>query len=212
MSSILTEKIEELSKLNDTIIQVGIDLITCYESLYVFDIFLTAILNRTLNVNRGFISEIQSNNFICAAPLVRIQLDSYLRLYASTLINYDVDEFAQKIINGESIRNLKDSKGIKMTDKYLVDEISTKRDFAWVKYIYNAANGFIHLSDKHILASSRVEEGTRKIESIIRKDDEFIPIKEKEGAVEYQTLITQNIIQFVNSWIQQKKGYGMRQP
>ena len=206
-SDILNTEVSNLEKLNDSIIQVGNRVYTSFYGIFVFDIFITAILNRTININRGFISEIKSNNFICAAPLVRIQLDSLLRLYASLLINYNIDEFAMKILKGASVRDLVDSKGKKMNDRYLVDSMCKIEKFSWVKTIYEASNGFIHLSDKHIFTSSKIKKNNRILQSIIKKNDDFVPLEEKIGAIKYQFEITKAIIDLVESWSQRKASY-----
>jgi hypothetical protein len=66
-----------------------------------FNVYLNGILNRSVNLSRGFSTLMKDKNFIAAAPLARLHLDSLLRLFAPQLINFNVDDFAMQVMKGQ---------------------------------------------------------------------------------------------------------------
>lgn len=62
-----------------------------------------ATLNRTINLNRGYISLLNKENYIAAAPLIRMNLDSLLRLFASSQSEFDYERFANEVRNGKKL-------------------------------------------------------------------------------------------------------------
>lgn len=90
---------------------------------------------------------IKARNFICAAPLVRLQLDNSLRFYAAFLVE-EPHELAKAFIDGKSIRSFRErGSKEKLTDRILVDRLSLHH--SWIKEAYKQASGYIHLSEKH---------------------------------------------------------------
>jgi hypothetical protein len=204
---ILKKTIDALIRVNNSIFEIGKSLYAANKNLYVFDILIFAVLNRVVNINRGFINEINDNNFFCAAPLLRLQLDSFLRLYATTMIDYDIDDFASQVINKIPVRELKDSNGKKLTDSHIVNTITQNKELEWIKTIYKKTSGFIHLSEEHVYSSSKINNNSSVFEAVISKNDSLIPINIKIETVIYQKLITKAIIEFVEQWINRKIGY-----
>ena len=80
---------------------------------------LIAVFNRSISLISGFCLLIRNDNFICAARLIRLQLDSAIRFYAFFL-NQKSDEIFTKFMNGEKLSGIKDSlTGKRFTDDYL---------------------------------------------------------------------------------------------
>jgi len=177
-------------------------------ALYAYDLFCTAILNRTVNILRGFTSLMRDKNFIAAAPLVRVHLDSLLRLYASHLVSYNIDEFASKVIGGKQISNLKDKDGNLMRDGYLAKKLSQQAGKEWILDVYKAGSGHIHFSNYVTKGSSKIHnEEEKTIISTIGKHDEFISIDEKLGAAIRVNQISMNIAALITLWKKQKSEY-----
>ncbi len=169
------------------------------EQYYTFDLYCLSILNRTLNINRGFISQVNDNNFIAAAPLVRVNLDTLLRLFAAFQTD-DIDKFAMKVFNGERIDKIKDRNNRLMNDGYLVNQlINLIPKYAWAKKIYKAGNAFIHLSSSHVFASIKSEKSDNPflIQGGIREDDEYIKLSEKVWATKAMIQINLAIIELL---------------
>ena len=131
-----------------------------------------------------------------------------LRLYAPHLIDYNIDEFALKVIGGNPIRKLKDKDNQKMTDARLVEKISEQKDFEWVIKVYEAGNAFVHYSDQLIFASMKTKNREERIVNFtVGKHDNFIPLSEKHGAICWMHEITDGLIFLTHSWVTQKQGY-----
>ncbi len=122
---------------------------------YTFDIYVNGLLNRSVNLLRGFCSLMRNKNFIAAAPLVRLHLDSLLRLYAPNLVSFNIDEFALQVIGGKPVRQIKDKANQKLTDARLVDKISEIEEFKWVRKVYDTGNSYVHYSDQLIFAAMK---------------------------------------------------------
>ncbi len=154
---------------------------------------------------------IESNNFLSAAPLVRIHLDTLLRMYAPLICGGNVDEFAGRALNGKPINELKNTRGETLRDGFLARELSKQPDFEWVIEVYKTGSSFVHFSDKHIFTSVRIDGAKdRTINSVVGVHDGFIPIDEKIGATIYMTRITKGILMFIESWTKQKRSYPKR--
>ena len=177
-------------------------------ALYTYDLFCTAILNRSVNILRGFTLLMRSRNFIAAAPLVRVHLDTLLRLYASTLVPYNIDDFARKVLRGKQISDLKDRDGNKMRDGYLAKKISELDGLNWIYDVYKAGSGHIHFSSSAMFSSTKISsEDERIITGTIGKHDEFISENEKLGAAIRMHEISTQIVALVYLWKKQKEGY-----
>jgi hypothetical protein len=124
-----------------------------------------AVLNRSMGLIRGFCSMI-TDNYICAAPLVRLQLDNLLRFSALWLVN-DRDDFAAKVIGGEQINKLKDRDGKQMNDSYLAQQMDKR--IPRLAQAYNEGCGYIHFSDSH-LYHTIVSTGERSVRIEIGED------------------------------------------
>lgn len=206
MEQDLTTILKEIDKKSIAIKNLGKQLNKISQSLYLFDVYLIATLNRTINLNKGFTSLIRDNNFIAAAPLVRLNLDSLLRLYAARISEFDKNTFANKVLGGESIRKIRsNSKKAKLTDSYLVKSLSQHEGYEWVSKIYEAGNLYVHLSNKIMFSSQRVDvKDERKITLTIGFHDFFIPEDEKYGAAVWMDKINDSIVTQTQIWFYEK--------
>jgi len=206
---------EEINKLLDeleikikTLTEVSKASMLTPPGFYTFDIFVNGLLNRSVNLLMGFILLMRQNNFIAAAPLVRLHLDSLLRLYAPQLIDYNVDDFALKVIGGTPVRKLKDKDNQKMTDSRLVEKISEHEAFNWVQKVYDTGNAYVHYSDQLVFAAIKVKDKYERIVNFtVGQHDDFIPITEKHGAVHWMHEITDGLLFLTYSWVKQKESY-----
>lgn len=109
------------------------------------DFYFSAAANRCINLINGFVAMLQTRNLTCAGVLLRMQMDNCMRTYAA-FIAEDRAAVIDCIINGGRVRDYKDTKGKKMSDGYLKDELS-KQDSVFAQ-VYDQASGYVHLSDK----------------------------------------------------------------
>jgi hypothetical protein len=110
------------------------------------EMLAAAVLNRSIALIGGFCDLIPTN-YICAAPLVRLQLDNVLRFSALWLVS-DLQDFVTKFLEGVQINKLTDKDGQRMTDRYLVDKMKARHP--GVEQVYDDTCGYVHLSDTHV--------------------------------------------------------------
>ncbi|MGN6150520.1 MAG: hypothetical protein ACTHOH_00740 [Lysobacteraceae bacterium] len=194
---------EQFDSIRDAHLSLAKRLVSADEKkMYQMDIFGLAVLKRSMSVSSGFFSMFAQGNLLCAASLVRLQIDSSLRFFASSLVD-DPDGFCKKFFEGIPIRRIKDRAGNAMTDSYLVEKLS--RGFPWIEEVYGHASGFIHFSEKHIFSavSLGAGEGAIKIEvSDIESNPDPVFSSELKVAFMHATLL---VLQCVGEWVKTKE-------
>lgn len=146
----MAERLTKLTELQQQVLGTSKKLFDQNKSMYLADFYVMGALRRILALAKGFRSQIEDRNFLCAAPLVRMQLDTALRLYALSLVS-NREEVAKQLLDGVPLSKLKDAQGQKLRDTYLVDQLS--ETYAWVKPLYAETSGFVHLSERHFFTS-----------------------------------------------------------
>jgi hypothetical protein len=172
-------------------------------ALYPVDILAVAVLNRSIDLLQGFSLLMRANNYLAAAPLVRLQLDNLLRLKAVWLVS-NPHEFVMKVMKGTPIRKLKDADDNKMHDAYLVQKLES--EVPWIRRLYQSTSGFVHLSEKHIfsLFKKQIESGD-SVEISIGGTGENISLRNKVEAIKAYSAITKQILFLIDGWIVTKQ-------
>jgi hypothetical protein len=109
-------------------------------------VYVAAALHRSISLVHGFCTLIPEN-YISAASLVRLQLDSTLRFSALSLVA-DPEDFAKRVSSGQPINKLKDRDGERMTDAYLVKKLNEQ--YPGVDQCYEDGCGYVHFSEAHL--------------------------------------------------------------
>lgn len=192
----LLENLENSIKIHH---DVTIKMLKAYDSsLYSLDLMGISVANRSTSLITGFIEMIKQENFICAAPLLRLQLDNSLRFYAIFLVEKP-HELAMQFALGESIRNFKEREtNQRLTDRLLVERLS--EHFPWIAEVYKETSGYIHLSDMHLFNAMGKQDSNEKLEVIIGAKDTFITELERAQAVYTMIQLTQIVLWLLNSW------------
>jgi hypothetical protein len=121
------------------------------------DFFGMGIGRRALALSSGFRLMTEHRNSLCALPMVRMQLDTALRLYAGFFVT-DHQKFCRDVFQGTQIDRLKSDDGSPMKDKYLVDRVAKRNP--WIVDVYKFTSGYIHFSNRHIQEAIRKGEGS----------------------------------------------------
>lgn len=196
----------EIDNKSKAIINMGKQLTAITPKMETFDFLLIGALNRTVNISKAYTTLIRDNNFISAAPLVRINIDTLLRLYASIISEFDRNTFASKVMGGELIKKMK-LNGTKkdLRDDTLYIELSKIEDMEWVADIYKAGSSFIHLEKSHIFSSMKIADDKERIVNMtIGFHDAFIPENEKFGSAVWMNKIIDSIVQQAQIWMHEK--------
>jgi len=72
---------EAKSKWIEIIPQFLIDSKTYFD----YNMYVSSLLNRALQINRGYLALKNDDNYLCAITLLRLQIDNCARFYAITL-------------------------------------------------------------------------------------------------------------------------------
>lgn len=199
MKDTLKSKLDYLNSLNDSHLNKAQKLMEAGGSkIHVLDMLAIPIYNRSMALIDGFITLID-NNFICAAPIIRMQLDNFLRFYASTLVD-DISEFVLRVMDGERISSFKDfNTGKKLSDAYLVKKVTVK--VPWIPKLYQETSGYIHFSSKHIYNSAHSDKKDSMIIKMkVGKEDSIIPLELKIEAVDAMIEITKLLLDSLGRW------------
>ena len=165
--------------------------------LFSLDFLAVAALNRSLSNSSAFIQLIRVQNYLVAASLVRLQLDTFLRFFASYLVS-DPHEFASAVLAGTAVRKLKDRSGALMTDRHLVESVAS--EFPWVPNVYGSTSGFIHLSDKHIFSAIQSVEDDGTFSMLIGSNPDRFPLELWVEMAEGFMAATDALFRYLEGW------------
>jgi hypothetical protein len=196
----------EIDNKSKAIINMGKQLSAISDQVDLFDWIIISALNRTVNINKAYTTLIRDNNFIAAAPLVRINMDTLLRLYASIISEFDRNTFASKVIDGELIKKMK-LRGTKqaLNDRTLHEELSKVKDMEWVSRIYEAGSSFVHFEKSHFIFSRSIsDDESRLMHMTIGFHDAFVPEDQKFGSAVWMNKVIDSIIQQAQLWMYEK--------
>ena len=148
----------------------------------------------------GFITLIKERNFICAASLIRLQLDNLLRFRAAFMVA-NSNHFVVDVLSGKSVRNLADKNGQKMTDAYLQRELAD--EYPWLQNLYKGTSGYIHFSEQHFLNTMKITGRERDVDTYqayVGPYDQFVGPEVYDSAIEDMIRTTHALLQFLAQW------------
>lgn len=121
------------------------------DSLSAQDMFIISILNRMAEINDAFneLTRPDNFNYLGAAPLLRLQIDTLIYTYAGTLVD-DIYEFLKCFMAGDKWTKLKDREGNELKESYLVDKLCQLYETDEFKRIYKETSEYMHLSNNHL--------------------------------------------------------------
>jgi hypothetical protein len=167
------------------------------------DIYALMVLKRSISLVFGFTGMIRNQNFVCASPLIRLQIDNLLRFRAAFMVG-NQSQFVVDVIQKKEVRRLKDRHGKNMTDAYLQEVLML--EYPWLKEMYKNTSGYIHLSDQHFYNTLRASESRREgaLDIYIGPDDKMISAEVYEEAIEEMVLVTHSLLTFLANWAMSK--------
>ena len=119
--------------------------------MYATDLIIFGIMDRSIGLVEAMPQLLADGNVHAFAPLLRVQLDSLLRLHAFQIVP-SRDELASHVIGGKALKNFKDVNGNKLTDRHLGN--SLKSELPWVERMYDDLCGWVHFSESHVFAAA----------------------------------------------------------
>lgn len=208
MEGSIKDRLEKIERSENELLRYFADKIKEGADIYIADFVLLASVKRTLALSSGFRTLIEARNFTSAAALLRLQLDTALRLYAATLYSHP-ENYARAVFDGKRVDKLKDRNGNRLTDSYLAQKLSER--YPWVQRVYQDLCDFIHFSNRHLFTSiSKIDEQDKTVHLLISAKD---PPKPDEAYFEvldsyYDVLKLTGSL--AGGWLLAKKdGYGI---
>lgn len=170
-------------------------------ALFTLDLFVSAIVNRSIALMQGFLVLSKENNYISSVPLIRLQLDNCLRFYASTLVT-DSNAFFLKYLGGEHIEHMKDHSGKEMRDAYLAKELD--KLFPGIHSLYKNTSGYIHFSNTHSFVQTNIVKGKEgTIGTRVGRYD-FYSIDKKVDFAYNMLKVSEILLSLVKTWTEEK--------
>jgi hypothetical protein len=178
-------------------------------ALYPTDLLLTTVMARSYSLVEGFVDAFDMWNPIVAAPLLRMQIDSLVRVsYTARMANSD--EVTMYVLKGGQFRHLKDEDGKSLTDRRLLEH--ARPAHPWVNDVYTSTSGWVHLSPEHLWATVRlIDHGNDtsgapdvSISAAVPLSREHIPISAMQELLAAMTRATEELFGYIETWESRK--------
>lgn len=172
------------------------------KQIFTLDLFYGAAMSRSYSLIDGSIAAFDSWNPIIAAPVLRMQIDSLVRLSYTTRAP-SAQEVADYVLGGGELRKLKAADGQKLTDRCLVE--LAEPFHPWVPEVYEATSGWVHFSPEHLRAAWRVrDEGSSeaelRLEGTIPLRPEMIGPEPMRQLLAAMAMASQEVIFYAENW------------
>ena len=142
-------------------------------SMSSMDMVIIGIVKRCLSTTSAIEKLVLEWNMTCARAVLRMQLDTMLRLSAFWLSS-DPQKMAMDFIAGKQINRMKDKDGCKMTDSYLSRKLG--KQFDWIPKVYEYTSSYIHFSERPFFDSiSEINNKERMANFVINDKDYYFP-------------------------------------
>jgi len=143
--------LEKLRGLRDELPKLGNSIMSSEkQELYPLDLVIMGIVKRSLSITTAIDQLVVNWNMTCARALLRMQIDTALRLSAFWLSN-NPQEMADQVFHGQPINKMKDMNGKRMTDSHLASKLG--ENFDWIPRVYKYTCSYIHFSERHLFDS-----------------------------------------------------------
>lgn len=199
--SVIDEKLLKLDELLNRHLVCSREMYSAFKgTLYPMDFLTGAALKRSMCNISAFKLLIKAENFPTSASILRLQVDTFLRLFSAWQVDKPHD-FALSVLAGAQINHLKDKLGNKMRDSYLCS--LAKKNIPWIENVYKETSGYIHLSSKHIFNSLSPKSETKEellVNICISEKDLFVTDELRIEAIAAMVDISEHILNYIESW------------
>lgn len=156
---VLGDRIQRIAQVEDELCRKAVVMMRAREDITHADLFVLGAFRRTLAQASGFRRLLQERNFPCAAAILRLQLDTAMRINGLSLLD-DRNAACKAVLEGMPFNKLLDRKGKQLSDAYLRKCLA--EEYPWIEPVYVHTSNFVHLSGKHFdVAIARTDEATR---------------------------------------------------
>jgi hypothetical protein len=125
-------------------------------TIHDIDWFALAAIKKTVSLSHAFCTLVREKNTLSAAALVRLQVDTALRVFGLSLVE-DVEDAGARLMNDERYDRLKSRDNERLTDAFLHEQLD--RRYPGLTGVYRSSSAYVHLSGKHIKTGLWSREG-----------------------------------------------------
>ncbi len=165
----LATRLARLDRFEAELVRKAAPLLGATTALSHADFFVVGATRRTLAQARGFKQLIEARNFPCAAAVLRMQIDTAMRVNGLFLVD-DMVAACRSVLDGARFNTLRDRAGNKLSDAHLRAELAKSNP--WISPVYERASDFVHLSGRHFYTSiAHTDDATRVATFAISGED-----------------------------------------
>jgi len=165
--------------------------------IFPLDTYVQGVIKRTLSQAMGIRVLLENANLMCARSLLRMQIDTAMRLFAARLVPNPHD-FAQAVLDGKQINRMETKDGHKMTDYFLSTELAKK--YEWVRRVYEHTSGYVHMSQSQFMLTVEVANEDRSMRWLVAADDRHMPVGSFVEVAECFIAATEIVIEYLEGW------------
>jgi hypothetical protein len=179
-------------------------------AIFAHDLIASGATQRSLMLIKGFLAMLRSGNYLCGGALLRMQIDTLLRLHAASLFPSGNDAL-HAFLDDLPLHKLKAPDGARLTEQELCKRVATR--YEWVPRVYARTSGFIHFSGSSVLSAMPKASEDRTIEISVgsRLGRRWKPDERLEAAEAFDAA-TKAVLEMIQSWGQAKAAAAARRP
>jgi hypothetical protein len=134
--------------------------------------YALAAIKKTASLSHAFCTLVRAKNTLAAAALVRLQLDTAMRMFGLTQVE-DIETAGTWLMNDNSYRKLKARTGEALSDAFLHRTLDER--YPGLSEAYEAASAYVHLSGQHIKTGLWSQEGSSILFFDLKRTDDARP-------------------------------------
>lgn len=119
--------------------------------------YVLAAINKTASLTHAFCALTRAKNTLAAAALIRLQLDTAMRMFGLSLVD-DLEGTGTRLMNDESYRKLRSRDSELLSDAFLHRKLN--EHYPGLSEVYEATSSYVHLSAAHIKTGLSERPGT----------------------------------------------------
>lgn len=119
------------------------------------DFYVDTVLKRAMVINGAYVKLAKANNYIAAAPYIRMQMDNCINLGAGAMVK-DILAYINHFLSGKELYKFKDERKNSLYEKYIVQEMNKR--YGSFKHAYEHYNMEVHLSVGHFFMAHYMDE------------------------------------------------------
>ena len=119
------------------------------------DFYVDTVLKRAMVINGAYVKLAKANNYIAAAPYIRMQMDNCINLGAGAMVK-DILAYINHFLSGKELYKFKDKRKNSLYEKYIVQEMNKR--YGSFKQAYEHYNMEVHLSVGHFFMAHYMDE------------------------------------------------------